>query len=196
MTVQFERPRAVRPARFVQTGLASWYGPGFHGRKTASGETYNQYALTAAHRRLPLGTRVKVTNIESGQSVAVRITDRGPFVEGRIIDLSFAAAKRIGVYVPGTAQVRVEVLSDPTPRRAVLYAVQVGSYTDADKASAMKQEVPQHLSPVYISPSSDGLLRYYHVRLGPFAERDQAEHLARSVAQDGLPGTVVEETGR
>ena len=194
--VPFERPPAVRPARFEQTGLASWYGPGFHGKKTANGETYNQYAFTAAHRRLPLGTRVQVTNIETGQAVAVRINDRGPFVEGRIIDLSFAAAKRIGVYAPGTAPVRVEVLSAPTPRHAVLYAVQVGSYTDADKAAAMKQTVTQHFSSVYISPSSDGPLRYYHVRLGPFTERDQAEHQARSVARAGLQSIVVEEDDR
>ncbi len=186
----------VRPSLFVQTGIASWYGPGFHGKRTANGETYNQYALTAAHRSLPLGTRVIVTNIVSGQAVEVRINDRGPFVEGRIIDLSFAAAKRIGVYTPGTAPVRVEVLSAPTPRRAVLYAVQVGSYTDADKAFALKHALTPRFSSVYISPLSIGRLRYYQVRLGPFTERVHAEHQARCVAQAGLQSIVVEEDDR
>jgi len=194
--VPFERPRTVRPARFVQTGLASWYGPGFHGKRTANGEIYDQYALTAAHRRLPLGTRVKVTNLESGQAIEVRINDRGPFVEGRIIDLSLAAAKRIGVYAPGTAPVRIEVLSAPTPRLAVLYAVQVGAYTDADKASNLKQALTQHFSSVYISPLSSGRFRYYQVRIGPFTERVQAERQARLASRAGLQSVVVEEDDR
>ena len=193
---QFEPRLVVRSARSVQTGIASWYGPGFHGKRTANGETYNQYALTAAHRSLPLGTRVIVTNIESGQAVEVRINDRGPFVKGRIIDLSFAAAKSIGVYTPGTAPVRVEVLSAPTPRLSVLYAVQVGAYTDADKASALKHFLTKRFSPVYISLLSTGRFRYYQVRLGPFTARPHAEHQASFVAQAGLQGIVVEEDDR
>ena len=187
---------AVRPARFVQTGIASWYGPGFHGKRTANGEIYDQNALTAAHRSLPLGTLVMVKNLENRQAIKVRINDRGPFVEGRIIDLSLAAAKRIGVYAPGTALVRIEVLSAPTPRLAVLYAVQVGSYTDADKASGLKQALTQHFSSVYISPLPGGRFRYYQVRLGPFAERAQAEQQARSAARAGLQSVVVEEDDR
>lgn len=96
---------------FVQHGVASWYGPGFHGRKTASGARFNQYEMTAAHRRLPLGTRVEVTNVRNGRSVEVLINDRGPFVGGRIIDLSKAAADRLGMRNAGTARVRVEVIN-------------------------------------------------------------------------------------
>ncbi len=194
--VPFEPQLVVRPARFTQTGIASWYGPGFHGKRTANGEIYDQHALTAAHRSLPLGTSVTVTNLENGQAVEVRINDRGPFVGERIIDLSLAAAKSIGVYVPGTALVRVEVLSAPTPRLAVLYAVQVGSYTDADKASGLKQALTRHFSSVYISPLSSGRFRYYQVRLGPFTERAQAERQARSAARAGLQSVVVEEDDR
>ena len=194
--VPFEPPLVVRPARFVQTGIASWYGPGFHGKRTANGEIYDQHALTAAHKSLPLGTNVMVTNLENEQVVEVRINDRGPFVAGRIIDLSLTAAKSIDVYAPGTALVRVEVLSAPTPRLAVLYAVQVGSYTDADKASALKQALTQHFSSVYISPLSSGRFRYYQVRLGPFTERAQAERQARSAARAGLQNVVVEEDDR
>jgi len=108
---------AVRPTppvtNGVQSGVASWYGPGFHGRRTANGEIYDQYELTAAHQTLPLGTRVMVTNLNNGRAVEVRINDRGPFVDGRVIDLSYAAARTVGMIGPGTAPVRVEVLETP-----------------------------------------------------------------------------------
>ncbi|HEY9845740.1 MAG TPA: septal ring lytic transglycosylase RlpA family protein, partial [Candidatus Caenarcaniphilales bacterium] len=91
-------------------GLASWYGPGFHGNRTASGERYNQYALTAAHRSLPFGTRVQVTNLHNNRSVVVRINDRGPYSHGRVIDLSRKAAQLLGVVTSGVAPVRVDVL--------------------------------------------------------------------------------------
>src|SRR6058998_168327 len=98
----------------VQIGVASWYGPGFHGNRTANGEIYDQYELTAAHPSLPLGTRVMVTNLANGRSVDVRINDRGPFVDGRAIDLSYAAARTIRMVGPGTARVRIEVLATST----------------------------------------------------------------------------------
>lgn len=94
----------------ASTGIASWYGPGFHGRQTASGERFDQNALTAAHRSLAFGTRVRVTNLSNGRSVVVTINDRGPFVGGRIIDLSKQAAAKIGMVRQGTAKVRVEVV--------------------------------------------------------------------------------------
>jgi len=99
-----------KPLSFLVKGWASWYGPGFHGRHTASGERFNQYALTAAHRSLPFGTRVRVTNTRNGRSVIVRINDRGPYGHGRVIDLSRKAAQVIGVFRSGTAPVRVDVL--------------------------------------------------------------------------------------
>jgi rare lipoprotein A len=92
----------------TQVGTASWYGPGFHGQETASGETFDQHALTAAHRTLPLGTEAKVTNLETGQSVNVTINDRGPYVQGRQLDLSQAAAKQIGLTKTGVAKVKIE----------------------------------------------------------------------------------------
>src|SRR5262245_2243560 len=93
-----------------QEGVASWYGPGFHGKRTANGEIYDQYELTAAHQSLPLGTRVMVTSLTNGRGVEVRINDRGPFVGGRIVDLSYAAARVIGMVGPGTMPVRLEVI--------------------------------------------------------------------------------------
>jgi len=100
-----------RPAQeFRREGIASYYGPKFHGRKTSSGEVFDMYALTAAHNTLPFGTLVKVTNLSNGLSVIVRINDRGPFMKNRIIDLSYEAARRIGMLGPGTARVRLEVV--------------------------------------------------------------------------------------
>lgn len=103
-----ERAAAQRGPAFAQLGTASWYGPRFHGRKTANGEIFNQNKLTAAHRTLPLGTEVEVTNVKNGKSVEVRINDRGPYVRGRIIDLSRAAAIRLGIREQGLATVRIE----------------------------------------------------------------------------------------
>ena len=100
------------PRASVQTGKASWYGDAHHGKKTASGETYDMAELTAAHRSLPLGTRVRVVNLENGRSVVVRINDRGPFARGRIIDLSRAAARELGHLGSGVFTVRIEVLED------------------------------------------------------------------------------------
>lgn len=102
---QMGQPAAI----YTQRGEASWYGPGFHGRKTASGERFNQHGLTAAHRKLPLGTKARVTNLHNGKTVEVKINDRGPYVRGRIIDLSKAAAERLGMKEAGTTPVRLEV---------------------------------------------------------------------------------------
>ena len=101
----------------IQIGTASWYGPGFHGRATASGETFNQHALTAAHRTLPLGTAATVTNLETGQAVQVTINDRGPYVPGRHLDLSHAAAKQIGLTRKGVAKVKIEAKPHARPHR-------------------------------------------------------------------------------
>src|SRR2546428_1524378 len=111
----------------VQVGVASWYGPGFHGNRTANGEIYDQYELTAARPSLPLGTRVMVTNLENGRAVQVRINDRGPFVGGRAIDLSYAAARTIRIVGPGTVRVPVEVLGSATPVAAAAPAAPVAA---------------------------------------------------------------------
>lgn len=105
-------PVQISLVRSSHTGMASWYGPGFHGRRSASGEVFNQHALTAAHRTLPFGTRVLVTNVHTGQQVVVRINDRGPFSHGRIIDLSAGAASQIGLRRMGVGRVQMEVLAD------------------------------------------------------------------------------------
>jgi rare lipoprotein A len=110
-----EETTPPRKPAIIQVGTASWYGPGFHGQETASGESFDQHALTAAHRTLPLGTKAKVTNLETGQAVHVTINDRGPYVSGRHLDLSKAAARKIGLTKKGIAKVKIEVQN---PRQA------------------------------------------------------------------------------
>lgn len=114
---------------FVETGLASWYGGPYHNRHASNGEIYNKNAMTAAHRTLPLESTVRVTNVKTGKSTIVRITDRGPFVQGRILDLSEAAAKKIDLWAAGVAMVRIEVLTSPAPiNSGGRWAVQIGAF--------------------------------------------------------------------
>jgi len=137
-------PVAAAPAvpaqiRSSETGLASWYGHPYHGRAAASGEIYDMEKLTAAHRTLPFGAWVRVTNLGNGRIVDVRITDRGPFVDGRIIDLSHAAAEAIGSVGPGVAEVRLDILSTPsTPLAGNWFAVQAGAFLDKDRAERLR----------------------------------------------------------
>jgi len=183
-----ERPGAV------QEGTASWYGPGFHGNRTSSGEVYDQYDLTAAHPTLPLGTRVAVTNLQNGKVVEVRINDRGPFVKGRSIDLSYAAARTLGMLGPGTVPVRIEVLgSDRVQLATAAYTIQVGAFTDRDNALRLKSTLARHFDGVYVATLDAEKGRYYRVRLGRFARRDEAATFARSVTPLGLSAVIVED---
>jgi rare lipoprotein A len=132
---KIEVPAGAEPI-FKETGMASWYGAPYHNRRGSNGEVYNMHAMTAAHLTLPLGSIVRVTNLKTGHSAVVRITDRGPFVVGRMIDLSLAAAKALDVYLPGTAKVRLEVMQAPVPLdTGGRWAVQIGSF-HGQKAAA------------------------------------------------------------
>ncbi len=180
-----------------QTGVASWYGPGFNGQPTSSGTIYDQHALTAAHQKLPLGTRARVTNLENGKSVDVLINDRGPFAKGRVIDLSYAAAHEIGMIGPGTARVRVDVLERPANGAShVAYCVQVGAFSEEDKARALRARLAPRYDDVYISSVQAHPERMYRVRVGPYAERERAETCAATLADLGLPAVVTEEPQR
>src|SRR5512140_2069835 len=153
----------------VELGTASWYGPGFHGNRTSSGEIYDQYELTAAHQTLPLGTRVAVTNLLNGKEVEVRINDRGPFVKGRAIDLSYAAARSLDAIGPGTIPVRIEVLgAGGMQLAAVAYSVQVGAFADRGNAVRLQRELARRFDSVYVAPLDGSSGRYYRVRLGRF----------------------------
>src|SRR5438270_3659951 len=113
----------------TETGLASWYGPPYHNRRGSNGEIYNMHAMTAAHRTYPLGSIVRVTNVKTGSTALVRITDRGPFISGRVLDLSLAAAQKLDIYKPGVAEVKVELMqSGATPETRGKWAVQIGGF--------------------------------------------------------------------
>jgi len=134
-------PHKSKPI-YVETGLASWYGPPYHHRRGANGEIYNQNAMTAAHRTLPMNSMVRVTNVSTGRSAMVRITDRGPFVEDRIVDLSLAAAKAVDVWQPGTAEVKLEVLSAPAPiLEGGRWCVQIGAFHSEGEARRLKEKL-------------------------------------------------------
>lgn len=127
---------------YVETGWASWYGPQYHNHKGSNGEIYDQNGLTAAHRTIPLNSTVRVTNETTKHTVVVRITDRGPFIADRIIDLSLAAAKAVDVWQPGTAMVKVEVLSAPAPiEEGGRWCVQIGAFQSEDEARKLKEKL-------------------------------------------------------
>jgi len=134
-------PLDARPIA-TETGKASWYGPPYHNRVGSNGEVYNMHAMTAAHRTLPLGSIVRVTNLKTGHAALVRITDRGPFIQGRILDLSLAAAKKLDVYLPGTAEVKVEVMHTPVPiETGGRWAVQIGAFAKEGEARRIADQL-------------------------------------------------------
>jgi rare lipoprotein A len=163
-------PLTVPQPAFVQTGMASWYGPPYHNRRASNGEIYNMNALTAAHRTLPLGSIVRVTNLRTQHSVVVRITDRGPFIPGRIIDLSLAAAKKVDVWRPGLAKVQVELLKTPAPlNRGGRWAVQIGGFDDHAAATELRDHLAR---------------RYHSARVHEFASPTGNWWLQVRVLQD------------
>ncbi len=182
--------------RYRETGVASWYGEDFHGRKTANGEVYDMYAMTAAHRTLPFNTRVKVTNLDNGAKTEVRINDRGPFVPGRIIDLSRSGAKELGMLGPGTARVVVEA-GGFYPGGAVslegVYAIQVGAFVERDNADRFREELSKRHPRVHVVVWETNTKRFYRVRLGSFRTEDEARRYSESLKRENLSGFVVRE---
>jgi rare lipoprotein A len=164
---------APAPAGYTEDGNASWYGAPFHGRHASNGEIYDMYKFTAAHRTLPFETMVRVTNLNNGKSTVVRITDRGPFVDNRIIDLSFAAAQEVDSVGPGVVPVRVEVLGgvDPT---AGFFTVQIGAFRDRANAERLRDRLSPAYLPIFIQQydSPDGI--FYRVRVGRISGEDAA----------------------
>jgi rare lipoprotein A len=173
-----------------EVGMASWYGAPHHGRRTASGEVFDMHQLTAAHKTLPFGTRLLVTNRDTNQSAEVRVNDRGPFVKGRILDVSYAAARLLGAVGPGLIPVRVRVLS--LPARSSTgdgpYSVQIGSFTTRARAEALRDSV----NGATIAETAVGGETVYRVRIGAYADRAQATAAARDLATRGYQALVVE----
>lgn len=186
-------PQGPPSPGWTEEGVASWYGgrDGFEGKPTASGEIYDSSLLTAAHRELPLGTVVDVTNLGNEKTVRVRVNDRGPFVFGRVIDLSRAAAERIGLIGPGTGPVRVTVVTPGIPQEIYSpsgrWAVQVGSFADRLRAERHAERLRGTGRSVFLEPFR-GLSR---VKVGPFDGRSEAERELESLEEDGFEGILV-----
>lgn len=186
--------QTAKPPRIgdTETGIASWYGHPYHGRRAANGEIYDMEKLTAAHRTLPFDTWVRVRNLHNNRTVDVRIQDRGPFVEGRIIDLSKAAARQIDMIGPGTARVRLTVIEPPRylAKQFELYAVQVGAFRDRARAEALRSSMEERFGKARLVPrAADPPI--WRVLVGEESLLQAAEALATRIRASGAGAFVV-----
>ena len=166
---------------YTEVGIASWYGPEFHHRRAANGEIYDMHQPTAAHRTLPFNSLVRVTNLSNGQSTLVRINDRGPFVEGRVIDLSLEAAKAIGVWRSGIAKVRLEVLQAPEPiATGGRWCVQIGAFEDRDEATSLKAKLARKYKTAKIIQFTGPTGEWLRIRV-PNDQRERAKQLSEAI---------------
>ena len=188
---------------FTERGIASWYGKEFHGRKTSSGEFYNMYALTAAHKTLPMGTYVRVRNLNNDRQIDVRINDRGPFVTGRIIDLSYTGAKQLGILSSGTAPVQISALGVAAgvsngrqtyvkvDYETGLFTVQVGSFLEESNARRLKNKLDKSFQNAHIVTYFDGQRTFYRVRVGRLTTLGQAQEYEQMLKVSGYPAAVI-----
>ena len=181
--VRVTRPPVPVAAGSVEEGIASWYGHPYHGRASASGEIYDMEKLTAAHRTLPFGTWVRVQDLDTHKAVDVRINDRGPFVDGRVIDLSHAAAREIAMIGPGTAHVRLEVISVPTIAGPARFGVQVGAYQNKSNAERVRHlmESKYGVAQTVLRPGSPPTWR---VLVGAESSQDGANALRNRIRSE------------
>ena len=187
---------------FSELGVASWYGDKFHGRRTSSGEVYDMYAMTAAHKTLPLGTWVRVRRLDSGRQVVVRVNDRGPFVHGRIIDLSYSAARELDMVGPGTARVEVVALGErrqtasgeafvPMDYFSGAFTFQVGAFTSRENAERLRARLAETFGDAHVTPYDRGDAVFYRVRVGRATDLASAETYERHLAANGYPDVFI-----
>ncbi len=204
----WQRPYTVDGERYVpllnaegyrEEGLASWYGIEEHGKPTSSGEVYDMYKMTAAHKTLPLGSEVKVTSKANGRQTVVRVNDRGPFITGRVIDLSFQAARELGMVDCGVMPVAIEVVQDApkTPAEKTVavvggtYALQVAAFSDREQARSLAEKLKKESSYSDIQPVQTEKGFFYRVRAGRFRSREDAEAAKASFARMGYPDAFI-----
>ena len=179
------------PAGYSEEGNASWYGLPFNGRRASNGEIYDMNKLTAAHRTLPFETVVRVTNLNNGKTTTVRITDRGPFVDNRIIDLSQAAAREIESIGPGVVPVRLEVLGN-VDVSAGFFTVQVGAFRERTNAERLRERLTASYSPIFIQQIEAGQNSFYRVRVGKISGEEAAQQYADQLrSKEGFTPFVV-----
>ncbi len=215
-TVRTQRPYQISgiwyypiptAAGYVEEGLASWYGPGFHGKPPSTGERYDMHAMTAAHKTLPMGTHVKVTNLENGRSTLLRINDRGPFVEGRIIDLSRAAARELDTKRQGLARVRVEAVQLATEERQGTsthwraenvpslrygnFTIQIGSFKDRSNAHRLQEAMRSGNQVVHIQQALSEEGTFFRVQVGKYRDLMLAEQERQRLRSSGFRDAFV-----
>jgi rare lipoprotein A len=184
---------------FKQTGIASWYGEDFHGKKTSSGEIYDMYAESAAHKTLPLGTIVRVRNLDNNREMEIRINDRGPFVNGRVIDLSYACASKLGVVGPGTVPIELVAVGTTAPPAGSgagssdfyyqgNFTIQVGAFSDRSNAEKLKAKLDQSYQNAHIQTYDTGREIFYRVRVTKCSSLDQAIQNEKLLATGGYGG--------
>lgn len=180
---------------YRQKGTASWYGSKFHGKRTANGEIYNMHGLTAAHKTLPFGTLVRVKNLENNKEVVVRINDRGPFVRGRIIDLSNASARAIDLHIKGVA--RVEILALASEQKTSLdmqegrFSVQVGAFTQKSNADRLAEKLKREGHRVQVLSHEGESKVFFRVRAGGYTRLETAEKAETDFQKQGYEGAMV-----
>ena len=184
-------PPAPAPVGYSEEGNASWYGLPFNGRRASNGEIYDMNKLTAAHRTLPFETVVRVTNLNNGKTTTVRITDRGPFVDNRIIDLSQAAAREIESIGPGVVPVRLEVLGN-VDVSAGFFTVQVGAFRERANAERLRERLTASYSPIFIQQIDAAQNSFYRVRVGKISGEEAAQQYADQLrSKEGFTPFVV-----
>ncbi len=179
--------------------VASWYGEKFHGRPTSSGEIYDMYGLTAAHKTLPFGTKLKILNPFNGKTIKVVINDRGPFIEGRELDLSYGAAKALGMLEVGVAKMKIDFMGRDLSytKRALIksdrgpYTIQVSAFSNRSNASRLKQTLDRSYKKVYIVPAVVNDKKIYRVRIGEYSQKEAALRTAEHLAEEGYATMVV-----
>ena len=182
-------PETVPEKTYQETGIAAWYGKEFHGQKTASGEIFDMNALSAAHRTLPLGTIIRVTNLNNFKSIKVRINDRGPFVKSRILDLSLGAAKELGFAAQGTVMVKLETLE--AVNGSAFYTVQAASYVEEENARMLRERLAKKFKSVVIVPFDTNVSRFYRVNVGSYQSEERAEQVAGKLMLEGFEPIIV-----
>ena len=188
---------------FQQRGIASWYGRKFHGRKTSNGEIYDMYGLSAAHKTLPMGVYVKVTHLDNGRNLTVRINDRGPFVAGRIIDLSYGAARKLGIVDSGTAKVHIQALGyqqkdhgqvtyhAPANYDSGHFAVQVGAFSASGNANELASRLRSSYGKAVVTTAMVNGRQLYRVRVGNYNSLEHAESAVKTFVSRGFKGSFV-----
>jgi rare lipoprotein A len=177
------------PRTYQETGIASWYGKEFHGKKTASGEIFDMFGISAAHRTLPLGTIVRVTNLDNLKNIQVKVNDRGPFIANRVLELSYEAARQLAFLAQGTARVQIETPEQPAEN--VLYTVQAGVFTEEENARLLKDRLSKKFQFIVIVPFESNLTRFYRVRVGTYGTEEKAEQVAAKLKLEGVEPYVM-----